>query len=135
MKTDEELKKENPDLYKVAREKGTEPAFSGKYYKHDENGMYSCAICGNPLFPSTAKFHSDLPGLAGWPSFDDAIPGSVEFKEDDSYGMHRTEVVCANCKSHLGHFFDDEQAKTGKHYCLNSVCLEFNKNDNSKLAS
>ncbi|MES2059637.1 MAG: peptide-methionine (R)-S-oxide reductase MsrB [Patescibacteria group bacterium] len=127
MKTDDELKKENPDLYKVAREGGTEPAFSGKYYKHDEKGMYKCAVCENPLFPSTAKFHSDLAGLAGWPSFDEAIPGAVEFKEDNTYGMHRTEVVCAKCKSHLGHIFDDPEAKTGKHFCLNSVCLDFKK--------
>lgn len=129
MKTDEELKKENPELYRVAREKGTEAPYSGKYYDHKEKGSYNCAVCGNPLFPSDAKFHSDLPGLQGWPSFDDALPGSVEFKDDNSDGMHRTEVVCAKCKSHLGHIFDDAEAKTGKHYCLNSVCLEFNSDN------
>ncbi len=131
MKTDEEIKKENLELYHVAKQGGTEPPFSGKYYKYDEKGMYSCAVCANPLFPSTAKFHSDLPGLAGWPSFDDVLPNAVEYKQDDSYGMHRTEVVCAKCKSHLGHLFDDQEAKTGKHFCLNSVCLEFNKEDNN----
>ncbi len=129
MKTDEDLRKENPELYKVARAGGTEAPFSGKFYKHDESGMYSCAVCGNPLFPSTAKFNSDLPGLAGWPSFDDSLSGAVEFKEDNTIGMNRTEVVCAKCKSHLGHIFDDAEAKTGKHFCMNSVCLEFKKND------
>ncbi len=127
MKTDEELKKENPELYKVAREGGTEAPFSGKFYNHTERGTYNCAVCSNPLFPSDTKFHSNAQGLAGWPSFDNAISGSVEFKIDDSFGMHRTEVVCSKCKSHLGHLFDDPEAKTGKHYCLNSVCLEFNK--------
>jgi peptide-methionine (R)-S-oxide reductase len=124
---DEELKKENPLLYKVAREGGTETPFSGKYYNHNEVGMYSCAVCGNPLFPSTAKFHSDLPGLSGWPSFDEALPNAVEYKDDNSLGMHRTEVICAKCKSHLGHLFDDPEAKTGKHFCTNSVCLDFKK--------
>jgi len=122
---EEELKKKlTPEAYAVLREKGTEPAFSGKYLNETREGTYVCVVCGNPLFPSTAKFHSDAIGLAGWPSFDDALPGAVRFEADSSHGMERTEVVCARCGSHLGHLFDDSQAKTGKHYCLNSVCLD-----------
>ncbi len=124
MKTDEEIKNTDPELYRVARQSGTEAPFSGKYYSETKDGTYKCAVCGNPLFPSTAKFHSDLPGLAGWPSFDDALPGAVKFKQDTSYGMNRTEVLCSKCDSHLGHIFDDPEAKTGKHFCLNSVCLD-----------
>lgn len=129
MKSDDELKKENPELYKVAREGGTEVPFSSKFLDHNEKGTYNCAVCSNPLFPSDTKFHSDIQGLAGWPSFDEALPGSVEYKVDDSFGMQRTEVLCAKCKSHLGHLFDDPQAKTGKHFCANGVCLEFQKED------
>lgn len=129
MKSDEELIKDNPELYSVARKGGTEAPFTGKLLNNKETGMYNCAVCGNPLFPSDTKFHSNAQGLAGWPSFDDAIAGSVELKIDDSLGMHRTEVVCSKCKSHLGHLFDDPESKTGKHYCLNSVCLEFNKEE------
>jgi peptide-methionine (R)-S-oxide reductase len=124
MKTDEELKQLDPELYRVAREGGTEAPFTGKYYTETKEGTYKCAVCGNPLFPSTSKFHSDLPGLAGWPSFDEALPGAVKFKEDSSLGMNRTEVVCSRCGSHLGHLFDDPEARTGKHFCLNSVCLD-----------
>src|SRR5258708_5777529 len=125
----EELKK-NPQLYKVAVEGGTEAPFSGKYFKETAQGMYKCAVCGNPLFKSDTKFETKVPGLMGWPSFDDAIPGSVEFKPDESDWMHRTEVTCKKCGSHLGHFFEDEsETKTGKHYCVNSVCLELEKKD------
>lgn len=130
IKTDEEWKKElTPEEYKVLRERGTEAPFSGELYKETAAGTYMCKACGNPIFSSTAKYHSDMPGLAGWPSFDEAIPGSIEFIEDTSIGMHRTEVVCARCKSHLGHIFDDSEAKTGKHYCINSVCLDLQKKD------
>ena len=130
IKTEEEWKKElTPEEYKVLREKGTEAPFSGEYYKETATGTYMCKACGNPIFSSNAKYHSDMPGLAGWPSFDEAIPGSIEFVEDTSMGMHRTEVVCARCKSHLGHIFDDTEAKTGKHYCINSVCLDLKKSD------
>ncbi len=109
-----------PEQYAILREKGTEPAFSGKLLHEDKDGIYKCAACGNPLFSSDAKFDSGT----GWPSFDQALPGAVEFKADTSYGMHRTEVLCAQCGSHLGHLFDDGPTQTGKRYCLNSVCLD-----------
>ncbi len=106
---------------------GTEAPFSGKYYKETRDGMYKCKLCGNELFGSDTKFHSDMPDLAGWPSFDDALPGSVEYVDDDTLGIRRTEVRCAKCHSHLGHIFDDHESKTGKHYCMNSVCLDFDE--------
>ena len=125
MKPDDKL---DPKLYAVARQKGTEAPFSGKYVKETAKGTYKCAVCGNPLFPSDAKFETKISGLVGWPSFEDALPGAVEFKPDDSAGMNRTEVVCKNCGAHLGHLFDDKsETKTGKHFCINSVCLELEK--------
>ncbi len=108
-----------PEQYAVLREGGTEAPFSGKYLNEKRSGMYTCAACGNQLFASDAKFDSGT----GWPSFDEAIPGAVKHVPDDSLGMSRTEIVCANCGSHLGHVFDDGPTKTGKRYCLNSVCL------------
>lgn len=110
--------------YAVLREKATEKPFSGKYLNENKEGMYVCKACGNPLFPSDAKFDSDMPSLQGWPSFGEALPGSIKFQEDDSLGMKRTEVTCARCGSHLGHLFNDDESKTGKHFCINSVCLE-----------
>ena len=91
-----------PEQYKVMREKGTEAPFSGKLLQEKRNGVFRCAACDNALFASDAKFESGT----GWPSFDQALPGAVEFKADNSYGMHRTEVLCAQCGSHLGHIFD-----------------------------
>lgn len=124
-KTEEEWRKElTPEQYAVLREKGTEAPFSGHLLNETKDGTYTCVACGNPLFPSTAKFSSDdQPGLAGWPSFEQALEGSVKYIEDNTYGMHRTEVVCARCGSHLGHIFDDHTTTTGKHFCINSVCL------------
>lgn len=114
-----------PEEYAVLRQQGTEIPFSGKDLKIQEAGDYLCKVCGNRLFPSETKFESTAPGLRGWPSFDQAVPGSIELREDNSAGMNRTEVICAKCKSHLGHLFDDPEAKTGEHYCINSICLDF----------
>ncbi len=105
------------------REKGTEAPFTGKYVHEKGSGTYMCAACGNPLFSSDTKFDSGT----GWPSFDEALPGAVKFQKDLSGGMERTEVVCAKCGSHLGHLFDDGPTKTGKRYCMNSVCLNLKK--------
>ncbi len=122
-KTDAEWKKElTPEQYEVLRKKGTERAFTGEYYNHFEKGKYVCAACGNVLFNSDAKFDSDC----GWPSFDQAIKGSVIYKEDSSFGMVRTEVMCGKCGGHLGHVFDDGPKKTtGKRFCTNSVSIKF----------
>ena len=111
--------------YRVMREKGTEPAFTGKYFDSHEKGMYKCAACRAELFSSDAKFDSST----GWPSFTEpANLVHIELKEDNSDGMSRTEVLCKNCGSHLGHVFEDgPKEKGGKRYCVNSVCLELEK--------
>jgi len=124
--SDKELKQRlTPEEYHVLREKGTEMPGSGKYTDVDVEGTYRCKVCNSPLFHSANKEDATKspPGLAGWPSFNDAIPGAIEFKKDNSMGMRRTEVVCATCDSHLGHLFDDAGTANGKHYCINSVCL------------
>jgi peptide-methionine (R)-S-oxide reductase len=122
-KTEEEWKKLlSPEEYHVLREKGTEPAFSGKYLKNKKNGTYVCAGCGNPLFGSETKFDSGT----GWPSFWSPVSeDSVEEKVDDRFGMHRTEVRCKKCGGHLGHVFGDSPTPSGQRYCINSVSLKF----------
>ena len=122
--SDDELKaKLTPEEYSVLRKGGTEAPFTGAYVHTKEKGMYACKVCGNQLFSSDTKFDSGT----GWPSFDNAIPGSVVLLEDSSHGMRRTEVRCAKCGSHLGHVFDDGPESTGKRYCINSVCLDLEK--------
>lgn len=122
MKADDEL---SPELYRVAREKGTEVPFTGKYWDSHEKGMYVCAVCGTELFSSDTKFDSKT----GWPSFTEpASLQRIELKEDLSHGASRTEVLCKTCGAHLGHVFDDGPPdKGGKRYCINSVCLELDK--------
>ena len=113
-----------PEEYAVMREKGTEAPFSGKYVNTKEKGSYVCKGCGTELFKSDAKFDSGT----GWPSFDEpANLENVELREDNAHDMHRTEVVCKNCGAHLGHVFDDGPTETKKRYCINSVCLDLQK--------
>jgi peptide-methionine (R)-S-oxide reductase len=128
MKTDQELA---PELYRVAREKGTERAFTGKFWDTHEKGMYVCAVCGNELFSSDTKFDSGT----GWPSFTEpANLKHIELHDDYELGVHRTEVTCKNCGAHLGHVFDDGPAeKGGKRYCLNSVCLALKKENGETI--
>ncbi len=127
-KSEEDWKKElSPEQYLIMREKGTEAPFTGEYVHTKDKGMYACAACGNQLFSSDTKFESG----SGWPSFDQAIPGSIELHEDDSFGTRRTEVTCAKCGAHLGHLFDDgPKETTGQRYCINSACLLLNKEEN-----
>lgn len=123
-KTESEWEDElTPEQYHVLREKGTELPFSGEYDSLFDPGTYSCAACGTKLFDSETKFDAEC----GWPSFYDALPGAVEFHEDDSLGTVRTEVTCATCGGHLGHVFEGEGLgmPTDQRFCINSLSLQF----------
>ena len=122
-KSEADWKKElSPEEYHVLRQKGTERPFTGEYDLHFENGDYHCKACGAKLFESDNKFQSGC----GWPSFDQAVEGAIEYIRDTSHGMIRTETVCANCGGHLGHVFNDgPRETTGQRYCINSVSIDF----------
>jgi peptide-methionine (R)-S-oxide reductase len=129
-KTDEEWRRLlTPEQFAIARKKGTEPAFTGKYYAVHDEGKYLCICCGNELFSSDTKYDSGC----GWPSFYAPLDQSkVENTPDHSYGMNRTEVTCSRCGAHLGHVFEDGPRPTGLRYCMNSASLNFVKKDNDK---
>jgi len=123
-KTDNEWKTElSSDEFKILREKGNEPPYTGIFNNQYETGISTCKGCGNPLYTSDSKFNSSC----GWPSYDASLPEAIEYIKDDSHGMLRTEIVCANCGGHQGHLFSDGPTSTGERYCVNAASIDFSK--------
>lgn len=121
-KSESEWKEQlSEEQYRILRQKGTEAPHSGKYNMHFDNGEYHCAACEAKLFEGESKFKSNC----GWPSFDNAIDGAIEYVQDRSFGMVRTEILCSNCGGHIGHVFDDGPTETGQRYCVNSASIDF----------
>lgn len=123
----DELKQRlTPEEYAVTQESATETPFTGQYWDEHADGTYTCKVCGQVLFDAEHKFESG----SGWPSFDRAVPGSIEMREDTSGGMVRTEVVCSHCGAHLGHMFEDgPKETTGQRFCINSASLDLQQRD------
>ena len=125
-KTEDEWRKQlSEEEYRILRQKGTERPHTGKFNLHFEKGAYVCAGCKQQLFESDSKFDAHC----GWPSFDESIKGTVKYVLDKTHGMTRTEIVCSNCGGHLGHVFNDGPTETGTRYCVNSVSIDFKKED------
>jgi len=125
-KSEEDWRKQlSEEQFRILRQKGTERPHTGEYNLHYEKGIYTCAACNQKLFESDSKFDAHC----GWPSFDKSIKGTVEYVLDETHGMIRTEIVCSNCGGHLGHVFNDGPTETGTRYCVNSVSIDFDKDE------